>query len=164
MTNTSTPTRRDALARCVALALLLCAASFAQNKSFHGAPASAKTAKNAYQGQNSALGKTAFEHDCATCHGPMGEGSGNIPSLASGPAQGASDGELFWYISQGDVNNGMPSWQSLPEEQRWEIVNYIRVLGASKPGSPRIPLSSDEAVTVGINAPPPRARCRRCSS
>jgi len=157
MTTTSTPTRRDALARYVALSLLLCAAAIAQNKSFHGAPASAKTEKNAYQGQNTGLGKTAFEHNCAACHGPMGEGSGNIPSLASGAAQAASDGELFWYITQGDVNNGMPSWQSLPEEQRWEIVNYLRVLGASKPGSPRVPFSSEEAVSVGMNAPAPRA-------
>src|SRR5580658_6773312 len=157
MTTTSTPTRRDALARYVALSLLLCAAAIAQNKSFHGAPASAKTEKNAYQGQNTGLGRTAFEHSCAACHGAIGEGSGNIPSLVSGAAQGAGDGELFWYITQGDVNNGMPSWKSLPEEQRWEIVNYVRVLGASKPGSPRIVLSSEEAVTAGINEPPPRA-------
>jgi len=51
----------------------------------------------------------------------------------------------------------MPSWESLSEEQRWEIVNYLRVLGASKPGSPRVLLSSEEAITVAINAPPPRA-------
>jgi glucose/arabinose dehydrogenase/mono/diheme cytochrome c family protein len=139
------------------LSLLLSAASLGQNQSFHGAPASAKTDKNIYQGQNLGVGKTAFEHNCAACHGAMGEGSGNIPSLVSGAAQGASDGELFWYITQGDVNNGMPSWKSLPEEQRWEIVNHIRVLGASKPGSPRIPLSSEDAIAVGINAPPPRA-------
>ena len=79
------------------------------------------------------------------------------PLWPSEKAQGASDGELFWYITKGDVNNGMPSWESLPEEQRWQIVNYLRVLGASKPGSPRVRLSSDEAVSVGINAPPPKA-------
>jgi mono/diheme cytochrome c family protein len=141
----------------VALSLLLNGASPAQNKNFHGAPASAKTEKNAYQGQNTASGKAEFEHNCAACHGPMGQGSGNIPSLASEAAQGASDGELFWYITQGDLNNGMPSWQSLPGQQRWEIVNYLRVLGASKPGSPRVLLSSEEAVSVGINAPAPRA-------
>src|SRR5271168_2898874 len=157
VTNMSTQNPRDTLSRCLVLSLLLSAASLGQSQSFHGAPASAKTDKNTYQGQDLGAGKTAFEHNCAACHGAMGEGSGNIPSLVSGAAQGATDGELFWYITQGDVNNGMPSWKSLPEEQRWEIVNYIRVLGASKPGSPRIPLSSEDAVAVGINAPPPRA-------
>ena len=153
----STQSPREALAKCFAVCLLLNAASQAQNQNFHDAPASSKTEKNTYQGKGLDAGKAAFEHNCAACHGPTGEGSGNVPSLASGAAQGASDGELFWYITQGDVNNGMPSWKSLPEEQRWEIVNYLRVLGASKPGSPRIPLSSEAAVAVGINAPPPRA-------
>jgi glucose/arabinose dehydrogenase/mono/diheme cytochrome c family protein len=157
VTNMSTQTPGDTLAKCLVLSLLLSAASPGRSQSFHDAPASAKNYKNTYQGQNTDSGRTAFEHNCAACHGAMGEGSGNIPSLVSGAAQGARDGELFWYITQGDVNNGMPSWKSLPEEQRWEIVNYIRVLGASKPGSPRIPLSSEDAVAVGINAPPPRA-------
>ncbi|MGC1520891.1 MAG: PQQ-dependent sugar dehydrogenase [Steroidobacteraceae bacterium] len=156
MRHASPQTPWDALATCAGLVLLLSSATPAQNESFHGAPASAKTEKNPYQGRNAAPGKAAFDHNCAACHGPMGEGSGNIPSLATGAAQGASDGEIFWYITQGAVNNGMPSWKSLPEEQRWEIVNYLRVLGASKPGSPRVALSSDEAIAVGINSPPPR--------
>src|ERR1700735_910232 len=145
----------DTPAKYLVLSLLLCATSLAQTKSFHGAPISAKAEQNPRRAQNTASGKTAFDHSCAACHGSVGEGSGNIPSLAAGAAQAASDGEIFWYITQGDVNNGMPSWQSLPEQQRWEIVNYLRVLGASKPGSPRIPLSSEEAVTVGANAPQP---------
>jgi len=157
MRNMSAQSLKNTLAKCLAVYLVLSAASQAQNQSFHGAPASAKTQKNTYQGQNLSAGKTAFDRNCAACHGPMGEGSGNVPSLAGGAAQGASDGELFWYITHGDVNNGMPSWESLPEEHRWEIVNHLRVLGASKPGSPRVPLSSEEATTVGINAPPPRA-------
>jgi glucose/arabinose dehydrogenase/mono/diheme cytochrome c family protein len=149
--------RNDVFATFAALFLLLSMAAVAQTPSFHNAPASAKTEKNPYQGQQSPDGKSAFQLRCVACHGPSGDGSGNIPSLASGKAQGASDGELFWYITKGDVNNGMPSWVSLPEEQRWQIVNYLRVLGASKPGSPRVPLSSDEAVSVGMNAPPPKA-------
>src|SRR3984957_14631981 len=157
MMNEATQTRRDTLAKCLVLSLLLSVASLAQNSSFHNAPASAKTGKNPYQGQQSAAGKAAYQLRCAACHGASGEGSGNIPSLASEKAQGASDGELFWYITKGDVNNGMPSWETLPEEQRWQIINYLRVLGASKPGSPRVRLSSDEAVSVGTNAPPSKA-------
>jgi len=129
----------------------------AQNASFHNAPPSAKTTKNPYEGQQPDAARSAYQSRCAACHGPNGEGSGNIPNFTSPKAQGASDGELFWYITKGDVNNGMPSWESLPEKDRWQIVNFLRVLGGSKPGSPRVRLSADEAVATAASAPPPKA-------
>jgi glucose/arabinose dehydrogenase/mono/diheme cytochrome c family protein len=132
-------------------------ASQAQQTNFHNAPASAKEVKNPYAGQQGASSKAAYHLRCARCHGENGEGSGNIPALATGKAQSVTDGELFWYITKGDVNNGMPSWQTLPREQRWQIINYVRVLGGSKPGSPRVATSPDEAVAVAMNAPPPKA-------
>ncbi|HEY6263363.1 MAG TPA: PQQ-dependent sugar dehydrogenase [Candidatus Acidoferrum sp.] len=132
-------------------------ASQAQETNFHNAPASAKEVKNPYAGQQGASSKAAYHLRCARCHGENGEGSGNIPALATGKAQSVTDGELFWYITKGDVNNGMPSWQTLPREQRWQIINYVRVLGGSKPGSPRVATSPDEAVAVAVNAPPPKA-------
>jgi glucose/arabinose dehydrogenase/mono/diheme cytochrome c family protein len=144
-------------AKGVALSLFLSAALSAQNPSFHGAPASAKELTNPYEGQHPATAKADYHLRCAQCHGEYGEGTGNIPALATGKAQGASDGELFWYITKGDVNNGMPSWESLPEQGRWQIINYLRVLGSLKPGSPRVPLSADEAVTAGVKAPSPNA-------
>ncbi len=124
---------------------------------FHDAPASAKAQKNPYEGQHPDSARAAYQKTCGACHGQNGEGTGNIPALATGKAQGASDGELFWYITKGDVNNGMPAWVSLPEEQRWQIVNFLRVLGSLKPGAPRIPLSEDEAVSTAVNAPEPKA-------
>jgi glucose/arabinose dehydrogenase len=155
------------LARIAALvspfALLLLAlhftslASRAQNPSFHNAPPSAKTTKNPYEGQQPDAGAPLYQARCAACHGPNGEGSSNIPNLAGEKAQGASDGELFWYITKGDLNNGMPSWQGLPEKERWQIINFLRVLGGSKPGSPRVRLSADEAVETAAAAPPPKA-------
>ena len=53
------------------------------------------------------------------------------------PAQAATDGELFWFITQGDVNNGMPSWAAFPEERRWQIVSYVK---AGMPAIPRPPI------------------------
>jgi glucose/arabinose dehydrogenase/mono/diheme cytochrome c family protein len=132
-------------------------ASQAQNANFHNAPALAKATKNPYQGQQPEAARSTYQTRCAACHGPNGEGSGNIPALASEKAQGASDGELFWYITKGDLNNGMPAWDSLPEKDRWQIINYLRALGGSKPGSPRVRLSADEAVETGTSAPPPKA-------
>ena len=129
----------------------------AQNASFHDAPASAKAMKNPHEGQQLDAARPVYHLRCAACHGENGEGTGNIPALASGKAQEASDGELFWYITKGDVNNGMPSWQTLPQLQRWQIVNYIRLLGSTKPGSPRVRATPEEAVAVGVKAPSPKA-------
>ncbi len=157
-----TCTLTDLLVKSAVLSLLFVPVSVAQNPgaqtpSFHDAPASMKGQKNPFEGEHPDSARAAYHLRCAQCHGESGEGSGNIPSLATGKAQSASDGELFWYITKGDVNNGMPAWASLPERQRWEIINYLRVLGSLKPGSPRVPLSADEAASVGTNAPPPKA-------
>jgi mono/diheme cytochrome c family protein len=44
-----------------------------------------------------------------------------------------SDGYLFWRISKGGAiepfNSAMPAWESsLTEDQRWQVVTYIRTL------------------------------------
>ena len=129
----------------------------AQNPSFHNAPPSAKATKNPYEGKQPDAGRSIYQSRCAACDGPNGEGSGNIPNLASEKAQAASNGELFWYITEDNLNNGMPSWKSLPEKDRWQIINFLRVLGGSKPGSPRVRPSADEAVATATAAPPPKA-------
>jgi Cytochrome C oxidase, cbb3-type, subunit III len=35
-----------------------------------------------------------------------------------------SDGELYWQITKGA--RPMPSFESLPEETRWQLVDYVR--------------------------------------
>jgi glucose/arabinose dehydrogenase/mono/diheme cytochrome c family protein len=147
----------DFLAKCGVISLLLSPASRAQNPSFHRAPASAKELQNPYANQRLSSEQQLYRLRCSRCHGESGEGSGNIPALATGPSQSASDGELFWYITKGDPDNGMPSWATLPKATRWQIVAYLRVLGGSKPGSPRVPTSPDEAVATALKAPPPKA-------
>lgn len=127
----------------------------AQKTSFHNAPASTQTSKNPYAGQAKAIddGKILFAQSCASCHGPAGTGMGNVPSLASGPTQSAPDGAIFWYITKGDIDNGMPSWKSLSERQRWQLVSYVKSLKAGST-SPELPVSAGS--TVKSNAPPPK--------
>lgn len=55
-----------------------------------------------------------------------------MPALAQGPTQSASDGEVFWFITTGAVDKGMPSWSALSERQRWQIVKYLRSLKSSQ--------------------------------
>jgi len=146
-----------ALVSCAGTMLFLSGALHSQDATFHNAPTSTKGQKNAYAGKQISSAKSLYHLRCASCHGEIGEGTGNIPALASGKAQSASDGELFWYITKGDLNNGMPSWAKLPKKERWQIVAYLRVLGGSKPGSPRVPLSAYEAVSTALKAPAPKA-------
>jgi glucose/arabinose dehydrogenase len=110
-------------------ALVLVSWAKAQNTNFHNAPASAKQLRNPYEGEPAAAGKPLYHLRCARCHGEHGEGSGNIPPLAEEQLKVVTSGELFWFITKGDVNNGMPSWATLPQRQRWLIVNYAKTLG-----------------------------------
>lgn len=129
----------------------------AQDVAFHNAPASVKAEKNPYAGQSAAVdaGKAVYSSTCITCHGPAGQGTGNVPPLVKGPAQSASDGEVFWYITKGDVENGMPSWKSLPEEQRWQVVTYIKSLSSGASASSASSPTTASAAPAVSNAPPP---------
>jgi glucose/arabinose dehydrogenase len=132
------------------------AISTAQDAHFHNAPVASMHQKNPLTGQHAAInaGKKLYAANCVTCHGAAGQGSGNIPALSQGPTQSAADGEVFWFITTGSVANGMPAWASLSEQQRWQIVAYLKSLNsaaaASKPeGAPA------STAPVNTNAPLP---------
>src|ERR1700680_2085671 len=131
----------------------------AQNTSFHSAPEAAQQVKNPYAGQAQAAiaGKGIYARKCARCHGPAGEGSGNIPPLASGAAQTTADGAIFWYITRGDANNGMPSWAGLPKQQRWQVVTYLKSLSGPSSERAQTDISAAPAASAKSNAPPPKA-------
>jgi len=103
----------------------------AQDSGFHHAPSSAAAQKNPFAGQHAAVaaGEKIYASKCSNCHGEGGHGTGIVPSRAKGRAQKAKAGELFWFITQGDEDNGMPSWASLSDKQRWQVVTYIKSLG-----------------------------------
>ena len=136
---------------------------FAQDANYHNAPASSARQKNPYAGQPSAIkdGAKLYSTNCSACHGVGGKGTGNIPSLSHGPAQSAPDGAVFWFITTGSVNNGMPSWAQLPEKQRWEIVTYLKSLmtaGATKTtGTTKAASLPENYKAAAVNAPAPAA-------
>lgn len=136
------------------LALLAAWSGFADETSFHHAPTTATKVENPYRGQAAAAeaGRQLYVSDCAACHGRAGEGTGNIPALAHGPAQSATDGEIFWFITKGSNSRAMPSWASLAEQQRWQIVTYLKTLPTQA-----APVSAPTAAaTPPIAAPPPQ--------
>jgi mono/diheme cytochrome c family protein len=67
-------------------------------------------------------GANLFDQHCAECHGATAEGGRKGPSLLA----------LFWILTNGVVRRGMPVWSKLPEPQRWQLVSYIKSLGAAE--------------------------------
>jgi glucose/arabinose dehydrogenase/mono/diheme cytochrome c family protein len=127
----------------------------AQDAHFHNAPASSNQLKNPYEGQQAAVaaGSKLYAMNCGACHGNNARGTGNIPALSRGPTQSVPDGEIFWFITTGSVNNGMPSWASLSEQKRWQIVTYLKSLKNSSSAPPEPALANVKPVKT--NAPPP---------
>jgi mono/diheme cytochrome c family protein len=84
---------------------------------------------------------------CAQCHGEQGKGDGPdapmydvVPTNFTDAHMMAemTDGEIFWKVSEG--RRPMPSFKKrLTEEQRWQVVNYLRTFvpkPAPKPDPP----------------------------
>jgi glucose/arabinose dehydrogenase len=122
---------------------------------FHHAPSSAASLENPYRGQAPAAqaGSKLYALHCAACHGRGAEGSGNIPALAHSGVQGAADGEVFWFITNGSNSGSMPSWASLPEQQRWQLVTYLKTLVSAPIAAKAVAAAS----MIPITAPPPRS-------
>ena len=131
----------------------------AQNKNFHNAPAWAKRLKDPYAGQKQVLpaGQKLYHHYCARCHAENGEGSGNIPALVDGVLETVTPGEVYWFVTKGNPQNGMPSWAKVPKKERWEIITYVKSLGlpATREAAVR-PAAPAAAMTSTLKDPPPK--------
>jgi mono/diheme cytochrome c family protein len=94
------------------------------------APAKTRDWKNPYEGNPDALlaGKKLYLQHCAECHGQNARGIRNAISLRTAQVQHATAGELVWFLRNGNLFHGMPSWSGLPEQRRWQIVTYLKSL------------------------------------
>lgn len=90
-----------------------------------------------------AEGKKLYVKLCVVCHGDKGKGDGTASAAiipkpanhASLKVQSQSDGALFWKITNG--RPPMASYKAtLKEDQRWQLVNYIRELGKAANPAP----------------------------
>ncbi len=91
---------------------------------------------NPYAGQAEAVaaGANLFRNNCAKCHGADAGGKGSRPPLKSDRIKNATDGELAWMLKNGQPFRGMPTWGGLPEQQRWQLVTYLRSLNTTTTG------------------------------
>jgi mono/diheme cytochrome c family protein len=126
--STETKTFRAALLLC---ALVGCMA-LADGSWLKKVPADFHSRTNPYAGQADAIagGGKLFADHCAKCHGNDAMGTGKKPSLRSDRVQKeATEGDIFWLLKNGNLGKGMPTWSSIPEPSRWQIVAYVRSLG-----------------------------------
>ncbi len=122
----------------IAAALLLSFMNANPERSWK-APPEADKLKNPFENDTEAWKKAeaTFQTLCMICHGEKGHGDGiagmaltpRPANLTSEDVQKQTDGAIFWKITNG--NPPMASYkETLSEEQRWQLVKYIRRLGS----------------------------------
>jgi len=109
-------------------ATLLFAASVGDGAWKSKVPDKDRARENPYDTQAMAIaaGAKLFRQNCSACHGSEATGTASKPSLHTDRVRTATPGELEWLLKNGSMKNGMPSWSPLPEQQRWQIVSYLK--------------------------------------
>jgi caa(3)-type oxidase subunit IV len=84
-----------------------------------------------------AHGKEQFQNQCVVCHGAEGKGNGAASgglnpkprnfTAAEGWKNGRKPSQIFGTLTHG--LNAMPSFGTLPPDDRWSLVHYVRSLG-----------------------------------
>ena len=121
----------------MAASVLLLACAWSQNPSYQPDP-DWRVPDEAAERQNplserpelAAGGEKLFKRNCVECHGESGAGmvKKHAADLRLPVVQEQSDGALFWKITNGNADHGMPTFSRLPELQRWQLVLYLRRL------------------------------------
>jgi len=120
--------RRSLAVLCIVLSATFAVAAASSSRWLH-VPAKDHAHSNPLAGNNEAIaaGALVYREHCLQCHKANAMGDGHKrPALRSERIRTASDGDVEWFLRQGDLGHGMPSWSSLPEAQRWQIVAYLR--------------------------------------
>ena len=93
------------------------------------ADAAAKPNPEAKNPDAPAAGRKLYMRTCVGCHEQDGSGKDTgAANLRSSEVQAQSDGALFWKISHGNSDAGMPAFAALPETERWDVVTFVRTL------------------------------------
>ena len=95
-----------------------------------------------------AAAKKIYGYDCAMCHGPAGDGKGEVAQSMnltmkdwrdSAVLTGMSDSAVYDIIVKGK-DKMIGEGDRLPPEKAWNMVNYVRSL-AKKEGAEKAPKS-----------------------
>jgi mono/diheme cytochrome c family protein len=104
-----------------------------------GMPADAATRTNPVKptSESQAHAKQVYSFDCAVCHGPNGNGKGELVADMNlkmrdftdpGTLKGTTDGELFYAIKNGDEKDKMPpeAPRAKSDDDIWNLVILVR--------------------------------------
>lgn len=117
---------------------MFCAFTMQQEVKKWDAPASSKSVKNpvAANAESLAEGKSLYIKHCQSCHGKTGKGDGpkaanldvSCKDFTKADFKKQTDGELYWKVTNG--RDPMPTFKTkTSNDERWEIINYVRTLG-----------------------------------
>ena len=135
-------------------------------------------------------GKDIYMKKCQYCHGADGKGGGPAAEflsprprdltkarykLKSTPGgELPTDNDIFNIISNGIRGTSMPAWTTLTDDERWQVVKYVKTLArrfkrAKEKGKPQpVPIeignaipSTDESIEKG-KALFSKLECQRC--
>jgi mono/diheme cytochrome c family protein len=135
-----THSRRLSLFICTVLAAVLCLVAASAHAQNPGGSAEAKKVKNPVPSTPASIaaGAATYKKYCAFCHGDTGKGDGKLAPKGSMPAdltdakwdRGSTDGEIHAVIMAGaGPKFEMKGFMGrLPDQDAWNIVNYIRSL------------------------------------
>ena len=84
-------------------------------------------------------GRKHYQINCAVCHGVAGKGDGAAvrfgvpaPNLLNPATEGRTDGYIYGMIRNG--RGLMPGYVRIEDDDRWDVVNYVRALQGSIAG------------------------------
>jgi mono/diheme cytochrome c family protein len=129
----------------LAFVLTLLTVALGQNPSYQPDPdwrppdqAANKDNPLARKSQAVSGGKKLFLRNCAECHNQDGSGilKKHSADFQLALVQEQSDGALFWKITNGNPDRGMPSFSKLPDLERWQLVLFLRTLKPSSDSHP----------------------------
>ena len=121
----------------IGLALIACFAPSLRLLTVAAYPTSFYRSPMAYTTASIARGAHLFADNCTQCHGVRAKGDGPAAvGLKVRPADltaphvlDHSEGETFWWLSEGIPESGMPGFADrLSEDERWDLINWVRTL------------------------------------
>jgi mono/diheme cytochrome c family protein/uncharacterized membrane protein len=126
-------------------------------------PTSFYVSTTGYSAASVVHGADLFATHCAACHGRRGRGDGPAgrffrvkPSdLTADHVYGHTDGDMFWWITNGIGDVMPPLGVALDEDARWNVIDFVR----ANADAARLARATGEVTNVGYRAPDFSAVC-----